>query len=42
MVPRLEMATTLRKLDTKVTTETLVPVLAVLAEAGDSESIEDA
>ena len=30
MVPRLEMATTLRKLDTKVTLVTVVPALAVL------------
>ena len=30
MVPRLEMATTLRKLDTKVTLVTVIPALAVL------------
>ena len=42
MVPRLEMATTFRKLDTKVTPVTVVPAFGGFAEAGDSESIEEA
>ena len=42
MVPRLEMATILRKMDTNVTPVTFVSALAGFAEAGGSESIEEA
>ena len=42
MVPRLKMATILRKQDTNVTLVTVVSALADFAEAVDSDSIEGA